>query len=158
MQQNLISVAIPQSVIDEATQHLQQAAAILKPYLQSLTPDERQSLNKMGDKTLPFVNKALAYADNEPAILPNYIDLDEGHRDGTTANQLDGLAKLGFPFMQAVEDTFMMAGSDAYAAGLGIYAGAQGAAKNNVPGAATIVADLGQRFPGGPKKNKAEKK
>lgn len=158
MQQNLISEEIPQSAVDTAAQFLTQAAAVLKPYLKSLTPEERQSIIKMGDKTLPFVNKALAYADNEPAILPNYINLPEGHRDANTANQLDGLGRLGFPLMQSITDTLMMAGSDALAAGLGIYGGAQGAAKNNVPGAATIVADLGQRFPSGPRKEKAEKK
>jgi hypothetical protein len=143
MQQNLISEEIPQSAVDTAAQLLTQVATVLKPYLKSLTPEERRGLSKMGDKTLPFVNKALAYADNEPAILPNYIDLQEGHKDANTANQFDLLARLGFPLMQAIEDTLMMAGSDALAAGLGIYGGAQGAAKNNVPGAATIVADLG---------------
>jgi hypothetical protein len=43
MQQNLISKLIPQLAAGTATQLLQQVVAVLKPYLKSLTPEERKS-------------------------------------------------------------------------------------------------------------------
>jgi hypothetical protein len=50
---------------------------------------------------------------------------------------------------EAVEDTILAAGSEAYHAALSFYHNVQAAAKDDIPGAKAIVEDLKTRFPGG---------
>ena len=45
------------------------------PFLINLTPEERQRLPKMGDKTLGFVTKALELSKRYPKLVPKYLDI-----------------------------------------------------------------------------------
>jgi hypothetical protein len=51
-----------------------------------------------------------------------------------------------------VEDTIMVAGSEAYYAALAVYHNVQAAAKQDIPGAKAIYEDLRPHFPGGRKR------
>jgi len=112
-----------------------------------LNPDERRSLVKMGDKTLSFVTKANEYAGKNPEMMPVFIKKDEFDIDMADATGLlmiqSDLDKLGL----LVEDTRMLAGSEALSAALGFYNNVKLAVKQNVPGAEVIYKDLKQRFP-----------
>jgi hypothetical protein len=124
----------------------------LAPKLISLTPEDRKELPKMGDKTVAFVTKCFEYSGKNPELVPLYVDKTEFEKD------VDGVAKLRSfyqPLEQicdALSDTVMAAGSEAYVAALSIYNVVKDAAKNNVAGAQTIYDDLRQRFPGGAKR------
>jgi hypothetical protein len=52
-----------------------------------------------------------------------------------------------------VEDTIMVAGSEAYHAALAVYHNVQTAAKQDIPGAKAIYEDLKNRFPGGKRRS-----
>jgi hypothetical protein len=54
---------------------------------------------------------------------------------------------------EAVEDTIMAAGSEAYHAALAFYHNVQAAAKDDIPGAKAIVENLKTRFPGGKRRS-----
>ena len=125
----------------------QEGATILRPYLQALTPEQRQSLLKMADKTVAFVQKARAYAQANPSFVPAFVDLAEFEQDATA---LDGLAPLHHlleGLTLDLDSTLMLAGSDAYATALIIYNNVKFLAKNNQPGAQAAYDDLSQRFP-----------
>jgi len=118
------------------------------PFLQNLTTNERINLLKMGDKTVSFVNKALEYAKQNPQVVPSFLDVAEMEKDVVLINSL---VKVLYPVQQIVEkmdDTTMLAGSEAYSAALVFYNAAKGAAKAGVPGMKTLVDDLSSRFPG----------
>jgi predicted N-acetyltransferase YhbS len=53
---------------------------------------------------------------------------------------------------EAVEDTIMAVGIEAYHAAFAFYHNAQAAAKDDVPGAKAIFKDLKTRFPSGKRK------
>lgn len=55
--ENLISIQIPQADLDAVNTALETINTTLSPYLQALTPQQRKTLPKMSDGTLPFVNK-----------------------------------------------------------------------------------------------------
>jgi len=68
--ENRISIEITpedQQAIEGALDTLR---TTLQPYLQSLTAQDRRELPKMGDGNLPFVSKAVEYA--EGTIPPLY--------------------------------------------------------------------------------------
>jgi hypothetical protein len=156
MQQNLISATLSDAVVAEVETHLKAIATLIGGLLQNLEPKDRQAMAKMGDKTLAFVQKALQYAGQDAALLPSYISLPEAEKDLALTRQLDSILKLMAPLCQSVQDTVMLAGSDAYIAGLGIYGHIKAAAGNNVQGATSIAQDLSTRFPGKSRKKQME--
>jgi hypothetical protein len=69
--------------------------------------------------------------------------------DFAAAHGLWSLLTLIKQLEEAVKDTSMAAGSEAYHAALAFYHNTQAAAKDDVPGAKAIFEDLKTRFPGG---------
>jgi hypothetical protein len=156
MQQNLISGAITDAEMAKITDAVTQITTVLKPILKNLTPAERQGMAKMGDKTLAFVGKAQEYSAQNPALNPSYLDVAEAKADFELAQKLETILKMLQPLAQSVEDTLMMAGSDAYLAALEFYFAVKGATRTNVPGSTTLYEDLKQRFPNRGRKKPAD--
>ena len=144
---NKVSVTIS----EEASANIQQAIAVIidnLPVLINLKEEERQALPKMGDKTVAFVSKTLAYAMQNPRVVPAFLEMPEFEKD---VNAVIDLRKVLIPLQQLVEeldDTTLQAGSEAYTAALVFYSAVKGAAKAGEPGMKTIYADLQARFPG----------
>lgn len=145
--ENRISVAISA----EAIANIMAAIATIEqnlPTLVNLTADERKSLPKMGDRTLAFVGKALEYTKQNPQVVPNFLETAEFNKD---VDAVTALNKVLIPLHQLTEkldDTSMLAGSEAYMSALVFYNAVKGAAKAGVPGMKTIYDDLQSRFPG----------
>lgn len=116
----------------------------LLPFLIDLSPDERHSLPKMGDKSRAFVNQALALAEQDDSFLPRSFDVAEMRKDVDLTNQLLPIITALTQLLELVEDTNMLAGSDGYTAGLIVY----NSAKRNGRGEAldNLLDALGRRF------------
>ena len=146
--QNLFSTPIPDAVLKKALDYFQQGADELRPYLESLTPEERSAMLKMGAKTVDFVQKAYGYARNNPKFVPDFLDLEEFTRDSAALTGLTPIQQLLAGLALDTESTMMLAGSDAYAAALIIYNNVKFLAKNKQPGAQAAYDDLSTQFPG----------
>jgi hypothetical protein len=109
----------------------------------------------MGDKSLAFVEKAHDYAADNPVLVPSYLDMAAFDVDFADAHGLWGLLTLIRQLEEAVEDTVMAAGSEAFHAALAFYHNAQAAARDDIPGAKAICEELKARFPGGRRKGGA---
>ncbi len=116
------------------------------PFLLSLTPDDRQSMPKMGDKTFAFVKKSYEYATQNPELVPSYVDIEEMRKDVETVEKLQSVYMLLNELHSKLDDTMMIAGSEAYVASLSFYGAVKEAAKKNVGAAKPIVEDLSARF------------
>jgi len=114
------------------------------PFLIDLTPEERHTLPKMGDKSRGFVSQALDLATLNTDILPRSFDVDEMRKDVELLNALSPVMTALAQLFELVEDTYIAVGSEAYTAALLVYqfarAGGKGAALDNALDA------LGQRF------------
>jgi hypothetical protein len=143
---NKISIAIPDAVQKQVLTKLTELKGLLAPYLIALTPQQRQAILKMGDRSQPFVDKSLEYAQRNPNLLPSFLNLAEWKKDSAGRKQLTDmhyvLAELG----SNVADTNMQCGSEAYNQALLFYNSVKLAAKNNVPDAKVIAEELGKRF------------
>lgn len=124
---------------------IQQIEAKLQ-FLINLTPEERQALPKMGDKSVAFVQKAIELAQQNPNLVPPYVNIEELKRDFELANQLRDILNAVARLFEKVSDTYIAAGSEAYVAALTFYNSAKAAAKMNVPGTDVIVNELSERF------------
>ena len=131
------------------------AVAALKTALQgiiiNLTKEERQTLPKIGDKTLAFDEKCKAYMASRPELVPGFIDLVELAKDRKgIADLLPCLQEIA-PICEGLEDTISLLYTDIYVADLAFYANVKQAKKRGVPGTDTIYDDMQARFPGRPK-------
>ncbi|QNN40466.1 hypothetical protein [Pedobacter roseus] len=151
---NRISTEITADQSEAISAAFEQLKTALAPVLViNLTAAERKSMLKMGDKTLAFVNKTLEYATQNPALVPNYINLAEARKDNKLSSDIYGIFQQLSTLLRAMEDTGMVAGAEAYEAALVIYHSIKGASRSNIPGIQAICDDLKQRFPGRGKHN-----
>jgi hypothetical protein len=114
------------------------------PFLVDLTIEERRALPKMGDKSRAFVSQALDVARQNEDVLPRSFDVTEMTKDVDLANALQPLVLALTQLQELVDDTYMLVGSEAYAAALLVYHYARAAGKGS--GLDNTLDDLSQRF------------
>jgi hypothetical protein len=144
--ENKINFVIPDEVIINVTQKLNEVAAALQPYLIALSPEERRTIPKMSDKTMPFVEKTLEYCETAPQFAPPYLDRQALYGDMKVTQQLTPLYRTVKAVHDGLDDTVMEAGGESYINALGYYNSVKQAAKMDVPGAKSIYEDLSKRF------------
>ena len=82
MKANTHSNAIDEELLQTVLQGLDSLLQAIEPVVTPLTPQDRQTLPKMGEKTLAFVEKSHEFAMNNPVLVPNYLDVNEGYCPG----------------------------------------------------------------------------
>jgi hypothetical protein len=147
MKENYHLQAIPEPVVQQAQGLLDQLNALLSPYEQTLTPEERQSMLSMGDKSVAFVEKAYDLAVQNPPLVPSYLSMSEFELDKTDALRLKTLLNTAQQVVQGIADTEMVSGSEAFQAALVFYNAVKYAASQDVYGAKAIYEELRKRFP-----------
>ena len=145
---NRISIDIPQQVITDVINSLTAIRNSLQPYLQSLTVDDRQTLPKMSNKTVSFVNKIKDYVDTNPEFAPSFLDVPELRKDIAAVNALKPLNDICEQLASNLNDTIMLLGSEAYQASLIYYANVKLASHTGQANAKPVYEDLSERFPG----------
>jgi hypothetical protein len=150
--ENKSIVAIPQAVLAQITDLLNQATAAIQPYVTALTNEERRALPKMSDKTQAFVEKVVDYSITNSEFVPSYMDAADLTIDFGNTKGLSPVLQLAEQFCNNLNDTEMVAGSEAYISSLTYYNNVKQADKEGIPAARTIYADLQKRFPGRPRK------
>jgi hypothetical protein len=149
---NVHNQSIPKEMLDQAIAKINEAVSILKPYTISLTPDERKNILKMGDKSSAFVEKAFEYTKTNPEFIPAFMTAADLEIDLADSKNLVGPASLVTQLFNSLDDTMMVAGSEAYYAALYYYKSVQQAAVMNIPGAKAVYEELKKRFPGASRK------
>jgi len=143
---NTINFSIPEEVISDVTSKLNDITNQLKPFLIALTPTERQELPKMGDGTLPFVQKCLSYCQSNPEFAPSFVDFEGLASDMKVYEQLLPIYRLIFQLENKLNDTTMEAGAESFVSALSYYNSVKYAARMDAPGAKAIAEDLSKRF------------
>ena len=143
---NQVNMEIPREVIDSVTEAITTIKRDLAPYIHPLSNEDRQSLFKMGDKTLATVVKTQSYTVTNPEFVPNYMNLTEFNEDVTVANQLCPILDLVNQLATDINDTAMLAGSEALEQALMYYGQVREADARRVASARAIYEDLKPRF------------
>lgn len=141
--ENRIAVTLSDADRDAVLQLIQDIRAKL-PFLIDLTIEERQSLAKMGDKRRSFVSNALALAEQDDSYLPRSFDIPEMRKDVELTQNLYPISVALTQLAELIDDTYTLAGSEAYAGGLVVY---QSATRNGRgSGLNELVDALGKSF------------
>lgn len=113
-------------------------------FLIDLTPEQRRSLPKMGDKSRAFVAKALAIAQHNSNFLPRSFSVEEFERDVALAEALLPIMVSLTRLQEQINDTYIEVGSEAYSASLVVYqCGRNSGDGESLEG---LLDDMGQRF------------
>jgi hypothetical protein len=142
------SRALPAEVQDQIRLKTRELKELFAPYALPLTADEKRELPLMGDKTLAFVEKAHAYAAENPALRPPYLDLDDFSADLNDAVNIRAESGNLTQLLDTLNNLQTVAGSEAYQAALAFYNYLKLLVKQGVPTAKPLYADLKSRFPG----------
>ena len=145
--QNRISAAIPDNVLQDAISRVGSLDSALKPYLTALTADDRQSLFKLGEKSVSYLSKVKAFIASSPQFVPGFMEVAEFEKGVELVAALDQIYYDLKKLLDNISDTRMLAGSEAMMAATLYYASVREAAGKNVADARTIYEELRQRFP-----------
>lgn len=121
----------------------------LLPFLQNLSPVERQRMPTLGTERTAMDQTFAAEMVAHPELVPGYVDMAELAKDRALWAQLAEIASKAREVCEGIEDTAQIAGSDIYMAYLSFYQAARQAARRNVVGADALYANLRQYFPRG---------
>ncbi|WP_271767963.1 hypothetical protein [Aquimarina algiphila] len=142
---NRLSVTVDSQVITEVKSKIDEISTLL-PFLTGLTKDERRNLPKINRSNKVFVEDALDSMRQNGDILPNFIKLGEVEKDYSLYNDLKVLALELAELSEKVNDTRILAGSEAYSTSLLAYKMFGVAANSGVPGAEALHSRLKERF------------
>ena len=118
--QNRIDASLSATVRDEVLESIAQIRAKL-PFLIDLSPEERQTLPKMGDKSRAFVSGALQLAEQDDSFLPRSFDVAEMLKDEDLYTAMTQIFVALAILFEKLQDKMQLTGSDLYVAGLEIY-------------------------------------
>ncbi|WP_319482494.1 hypothetical protein [uncultured Draconibacterium sp.] len=128
---------------------IQTLVSILEPKLITLTAEERMEMPKMGDKTVSFVEKAIEYAQEYPQYMPAFIDVPEAELDFNAVKDIRVIFNQLQRLTSELDDSMILAGSEAYSSTLAVYKVLKNAADMGQPGAENAARELASRFPRG---------
>ncbi len=118
------------------------------PFLIGLTTKERMTVPKINVSNKAFTEDAINAAVNNPSIFPSYMNVSNMQTDLTLFTQLDEFSVLIDQLNQKIQDTKMLAGSEAYVSALTTYKIVGTASESGFPGMRTLYSHLKARFAG----------
>jgi hypothetical protein len=116
------------------------------PFLTGITVDERIALPKINVSNKVFTEDAINAIANNTELLPAYLNVEHMKNDLTLYMQLDELLGLARQTVELMEDTQMLAGSEAYSSALTAYKLFQAASEAGLKGSDAIYDSLKARF------------
>lgn len=150
--ENRIHQVIPKQDIAAINDAIKVLEEKLSPHLKTLTTDDRRKLPKMGSSNQPFVRKTLEYTKSDSQFLPVYVEQEQLEVDVNSVEVMNSFYRPLSQIISGLNDSLLLAGSEALQAALGYYQSVKQAAKMNIPDAKVIYEDLSQRFDGRGKK------
>lgn len=118
------------------------------PFAQNLTDGEKKENPTIDNERLPFVKRTIeVHAANNPILVSGFAgSLADAQNDWTVYNQLEGYIQPLQMLLNKMLETQMVAGAELYAFMRELYASAQRADENMVPGAKAVVTDISPLF------------
>ena len=125
-----------------------QTIATNLPFLIGLTVEERMALPTIDVSNKAFTEDAIIAGLNNAALIPSYVSVPNMQNDMVLFNQLEEIIAVVNQLLEKLEDTKLLAGSEAYVSALALYKLFGAASDAGVPGSDAIVAQLKTRFAG----------
>ncbi len=146
MSENRISIEFSQAELDAINDAIAIINSKLAPKLIALEADDKKALAKIGERSLPFVEKCVQYAESNPEFLPFYVSAVELKKDFTAFSVLKNLLRPLSQLIGNIDDTATLCGSEAINDCSSYYGSVREASQRGVPNAKPIYDDLSIRY------------
>lgn len=153
MAQNLVSAALSAEDAADILQKLADAKSKLQ-FLMTLQGQDIQSLVKVGNTFLPFIEQAYQVAVDHPEILPGIFDKEEFLRDCDLIKKLRPILNQIKELADSLQNTFFAVSSDAMVGALEVYAAVK-QNRDKVPGLNVAADEMAVYFKRSPRKVRA---
>ncbi len=144
---NRISVEITDQMVTDILGHITAIRGILS-FGVNLTDKERQALQKLGDATIGFANKAAGYRTSNPEFNSVLFPTSETGKDRGGRLQVEKFLPDLQSITRLAEDTHMILGSEELRACTAYMNNAGEAAARGLTAAEPIYKDLAESYPG----------
>ncbi len=144
----LISIDIPDEVVNQVKQKTMEIDALIKPYYKELSTNQTRNMIKLGKEMLPFTEDCITEINQDDEFLPKYADKQELGKDKTAFDKADAMQNPLTALAGNLENISKAAGSDVMAVCLAYYSAVQRAAKLGQPNARAIYERLRVHFKG----------
>lgn len=142
---NLISATMDNEVHNGIIMDIKAIEAKM-PWAVTLSTEEKLSIRGIGLKSIDFIDKSFEYALKNPELPPPYINLLEFEKDVKLLKQLQIMVQHMVPLTDKLKDTYALVAFEAYNAARAFYKYLKLASNSNIPGASSMVKELGKRF------------
>ena len=112
----------------------------------ALRPADRRKLLKLGRKTTQFVQRAIEMTQQNPEMVPPYIDRAAMESSYQVYNQMLRILTVIEQLQRKVTDIMLASGNAANLSSISCYHAIKNASKDNVPGAQPVYDVLKKRF------------
>ncbi|PKL24015.1 MAG: hypothetical protein CVV47_12185 [Spirochaetae bacterium HGW-Spirochaetae-3] len=151
-QTNLINLKISDDDVAIIHDAIETLRATLMPHLKTLNIKERNKMLKLGDKSVAFVQKSFEYGEQYKNLVPSFLAMEAFGTDIKATDTLQLMIRALAPICEALEDSLMLTGSEAYEGALMFYQNVKGAARAKDPNAKMIFDDLSDQFKKAPRR------
>ena len=146
MSENRISLIFAKDELAQIKAAIQTLVSLLAPKLIALSAEDKKRISKISDDSIPFNEKVAQYVVSNPEFVPMFRTADEFLTDFSAFTELRGFIRLLEQIFGNMEDTSMLAGSEADEFARAYYGAVGQAAKMGVPNAQPIYDDLSLRY------------
>ena len=146
--ENLISISFSAAELTAIDGALTTLETALAGKVVNLTPQDRQQYGRIGNRTENWIDKVKAYMDNNPALVPAYIDKTELDKDYKVRQDIKPRLNRLSSVFESLDDTQKLVSSDLWHNATAFYRNLKMATRENVPGSTVIYQDLKTQFPG----------
>ena len=147
---NLISVTFSAEELQQLDEHLTALESLLAAKCISLTPEQRRDFGRIGNRSENWTRKVMDYIQNQPALVPAFLDVAETQRDFEARRAIQPRVARLEAISDMLGDTHLLLGTDLYQSSVAYYRNIKLLAGQNVNGAKAIYEDLSAQFPGRP--------
>ena len=149
--ENRVSAVLAAADKTSIIQKLTEIRALL-PFLVNLTDLERKRLARVGDQTIGWEEKCQTYMEQQPSLVPSFVDVAELQKDRDLRLDLNDLRRQFHALAESLDDTEAVVAHEIYHADLSFYQNLRLAKSRGVPEAGPLYDDLATRYPGQPRK------
>jgi hypothetical protein len=139
---NLISVELTPEDLAGIDAVLASIESVIKAKAVNLTPKQRRTYGQVAYEMEEWVNKVSTYMEQNPQLVPSYINMTEYAADLKAHKALNPRIERMIPIFQSMEDTNRLLGADLYTNSLAYYRNLREAAKVNAVGAMLLYVPI----------------
>lgn len=137
---------IPQTLLDEVIGLIEEVNNKLSGELCSLTSTSKRRMPILGKTSYKFVSQALQYGQAQKTLMTGMVDMDAMNDAVRMEQSLRAIENQLTPLLDLINDTAILAGSEAYSGALSVYRTLQMGARIGIPQTRSMANTLKERF------------